>query len=61
MLKGLSYLHNKLGYFHGDIKPENVLVGSGGEIKIADFGLSKRMGIDWRGEITGTPGVSINR
>ncbi|GAA5805504.1 hypothetical protein HPULCUR_011021 [Helicostylum pulchrum] len=44
VLKGLSYLNTEFGYFHGDIKPENVLVGPNGEIKVADFGLCGHIG-----------------
>jgi serine/threonine protein kinase len=31
---------------HGDLKPENLLVSSNGELKISDFGCS-RCGCDW--------------
>ncbi|PIA48507.1 hypothetical protein AQUCO_01400826v1 [Aquilegia coerulea] len=37
ILKGLDYMH-KRGYFHRDLKPDNVLVARGGIIKIADLG-----------------------
>ncbi|CAD6971202.1 unnamed protein product, partial [Tilletia controversa] len=39
---GLGYLHRK-GIHHGDLKPENVLVGQNNDIKIADFGLSEEV------------------
>jgi serine/threonine protein kinase len=39
MLQGLAYMH-KHGFFHRDMKPENLLVVKG-VIKIADFGLAR--------------------
>ncbi|KAL6174827.1 hypothetical protein ACLB2K_051472 [Fragaria x ananassa] len=41
--KGLAYLHHECleWVIHCDVKPENVLLGSDFEPKIADFGLSK--------------------
>jgi mitogen-activated protein kinase kinase 1 len=40
MLKGLNYLHKKLHLIHRDIKPQNILINSKGQIKITDFGVS---------------------
>lgn len=38
--RGLHHLHSELGLTHGDVKPENCLLGKGLVIQIADFGLS---------------------
>ncbi len=35
---------------HGDIKPENVMIGQNGETKLADFGLAKVVEHDFSGE-----------
>jgi len=39
-LCGLHVVHSQ-GVFHGDIKPENILMGSNGQLRIADFGMAK--------------------
>ncbi|KAH7437297.1 hypothetical protein KP509_05G065100 [Ceratopteris richardii] len=41
--KGLAYLHEN-GVVHCDIKSKNILVGSCGDVKIADFGAARRIG-----------------
>lgn len=42
MVSGLSYLHSQR-ICHNDIKPENILIGRDGVLKLADFGLSKML------------------
>ncbi|CAD5115949.1 DgyrCDS4879 [Dimorphilus gyrociliatus] len=40
ILSGIDFLHSER-VIHRDLKPQNILVTSRGEIKIADFGLSR--------------------
>ncbi|MFT3712898.1 MAG: protein kinase [Archangium sp.] len=41
--EGLSYLHAR-NLVHGDLKPDNVLVGADGRLRLADFGLATLAG-----------------
>lgn len=43
MLKGLQYLHKEKHMMHRDIKPDNVLINSIGEIKLCDFGVCREL------------------
>ncbi|MFF1797527.1 serine/threonine-protein kinase [Kitasatospora sp. NPDC058263] len=47
--EGLAHLHRS-GWVHMDLKPENVLIGRDGEVRLSDFGLAI--------ELTGTHGHS---
>jgi len=40
VLLGISYLHSEKVVYR-DIKPENILLGLDGHVKIADLGLAK--------------------
>lgn len=43
-LQALHYIHRVKHMMHRDIKPDNILVNSAGEIKVSDFGVSKELG-----------------
>lgn len=42
-VKALSYLKDKHGVIHRDVKPSNILIDERGNIKLCDFGISGRL------------------
>lgn len=55
---GVAYAHDK-GIIHRDLKPANVMISKRGEVKLADFGTARIMGMDrsltQAGQVIGTP------
>jgi serine/threonine protein kinase len=54
VLLGLEYLHHD-GCMHRDIKSDNVLLNSSGDIKLGDFGFATSLNTAMRKTMVGTP------
>jgi eukaryotic-like serine/threonine-protein kinase len=59
ILTALEYAH-ALRIYHRDLKPDNVLLTAGGQVKIIDFGIAYMAGVRrltwrWAGNTLGTP------
>lgn len=57
ILDGVDYLHHK-GILHNDLKPDNIIINSGGAAHIIDFGLSISDDSVYRGCIGGSDGYT---
>jgi serine/threonine protein kinase len=51
--EGLVHMHRR-NICHGDLKPNNILVGRGGAVKVIDYGLTRIKGED-KNRVQGTP------
>ncbi|CAI9273242.1 unnamed protein product [Lactuca saligna] len=56
LMLSISYCH-RLGIAHRDIKPDNVLFDSRGNLKLADFGSAEWFGMNERRTMTGVVGT----
>lgn len=49
----LAHMH-AVGFYHADVKPDNILVTADGDVRLIDFGVAWRRGEE-KGRIQGTP------
>ena len=55
VLQALDYAHEQ-GVIHRDVKPENIMVGTHGEVRLMDWGIARHVGRPEPGE-EGTPAL----
>ena len=55
ILIALNYIHNEKKIVHRDIKPSNIFLDKDWNIKLGDFGLSKKFYSEYSNTIIGTP------
>ena len=55
ILRALNYIHNEKKILHRDIKPSNIFLDKDYNIKLGDFGLSKKFINEYSNTIIGTP------
>ncbi|KAK9879594.1 hypothetical protein WA026_006659 [Henosepilachna vigintioctopunctata] len=54
VIEAFEYLHER-GIVYRDLKPENVLIGHNGYVKLTDFGFAKIIGTNRTNSLVGTP------
>ena len=55
ILRALNYIHNEKKIVHRDIKPSNIFLNKNYNIKLGDFGLSKKFYSEYSNTLIGTP------
>src|SRR4030095_4616068 len=58
--RGLAAAHAK-GIVHRDIKPDNILVSSEGEVKLADLGLGRMQGAEETPSVEESGGLTMSQ